>query len=253
MADEITPQTETPTAGTPVVPKAEGTPTISTDDIKGKTPDEIVKFVAESAEAHGATKKQLKDYEDYIAKVKPYIDAITADEALTKQVEDAYQKKMNPEPKKEEPTSEPIAQDTRKAVENSIVSAFETGHNLDKLEGDTKKDMNVKIGQELMELLDPSGTKTYNEVISGVSLEKLPKYLEKAYSLATLPEALKKAREDASGNAGIISSVPSSSPPAEGATMTPAEREVAKRMGVTDERWLENKKQILTRRAEEGR
>ena len=99
MADEpqVTPQTETPKTEDPKteVPEAKGTPTISTKDIEGKTPDEIVKFVSEQSEKHGVTKKQLEDYENYIKQVKPYLDVITEDEALTKQVEDAYKKKFN--------------------------------------------------------------------------------------------------------------------------------------------------------------
>ena len=257
MVDEPTPQAGTPEP-TPdpkvesktEVPEAKGTPTISTKDIEGKTPDEIVKFVSEQSEKHGVTKKQLEDYENYIKQIKPYIDTITESEELTKQVEDAYKKKFNIQQEDKKDTKPP--DDTRKAVENSIVSAFEVSHNLDKLEGDTKKDMNVRIGQELMELLDPSGTKSYNEVISGVSLEKLPKYLEKAYSLATMNDTIKKAQESAqaeanSGAAGIISSVPSNSPEGTDATLTPTERELAKRMGVSEEKWLERKKQITAR------
>ena len=257
MADEPTPQAGTPepTPDPKADPKAEvpetkGTPTISTKDIEGKTPDEIVKFVSEQSEKHGVTKKQLEDYENYIKQIKPYIDTITESEELTKQVEDAYKKKFNIQQEDKKDTKPP--DDTRKAVENSIVSAFETSHDLNKLEGDAKKDMNVRIGQELMELLDPSGTKSYNEVISGVSLEKLPKYLEKAYSLATMNDTIKKAQESAqaeanSGAAGIISSVPSNSPEGTDATLTPTERELAKRMGVSEEKWLERKKQITAR------
>ena len=90
----------------------------------------------------------------------------------------------------------------------------------------------------------------------GDSLEKLPKYLEKAYSLATMNDTIKKAQESAqaeanSGAAGIISSVPSNSPEGTDATLTPTERELAKRMGVSEDKWLERKKQINSRN--EGR
>ncbi len=256
MADEpTTPQTETPAAAptTPEVPVAQGTPTITPKDIEGKTPDEIVKFVAEKSEQHGQTKKQLEEYEAYIKNVKPYLDVITADEGLTKQVEDAYKKKYNPDPAPKEPAKDGLPpDDTRKALENQLVNQFEQGHGLDKLEADAKKDMNVRIGQELMELLDPSGTKNYNQVISEVSLEKLPKYLEKAYSLATMSDTIKKAQETAQAEAqygatGVMSSIPSSSPDSPETSLSPQERQLAKKMGVSEEKWLERKKQILSR------
>src|SRR3990167_4094169 len=135
MADEPTPQTGTPdptpdpkTDPKAEVPEAKGTPTISTKDIEGKSPDEIVKFVAEQSEQHGVTKKQLQDYENYIKQVKPYIDTITEDEALTKQVEDAYKKKFNIETPKED-KKEP-RDDTRKALTNQIMSQWEGSHGL---------------------------------------------------------------------------------------------------------------------------
>lgn len=260
MADEPTPQTGTPTPDPtptePVVEPAKGTPTISTKDIEGKTPDEIVKFVSEQSEKHGVTKKQLEDYEAYVKRVQPYIDTITGDEALTKQVEDAYKKKFNIEDPKDKTEPKTPADDTRKAIENQIIGSFEQNHGFDKLEGEAKKEMNVRVGQELAELLDPSGTKSYNEIVAGISLEKLPKYLEKAYSLATMSDTIKKAQETAqaeanSGAAGIISSVPSNSPTASDTTLSPQERQLAKQMGVAEDKWLERKKQINSRN--EGR
>jgi len=257
MADEPTPpQTATPDPTPDPKPEAKTETPISAKDIEGKSPDEIVKFVSEQSEKHGVTKKQLEDYEAYIKKVQPYIDTITADEALTKQVEDAYKKKFNIETPKED-KKEP-RDDTRKALTNQIMSQWEGSHGLDKLEGDAKKDMNVRIGQELAELLDPSGTKTYNEIVDGIELDKLPKFLEKAYSLATMNDTIKRVQETAqaeanSGAAGIISSVPSSSPASSDTTLSSVEVELAKRMGVTYERWLELKKQINARKATEGR
>jgi hypothetical protein len=256
MADEvISPQTPTPAdTTTPDVPAAQGTPTITQKDIEGKTPDEIVKFVSERSEALGSTKKELEDYKSYVNTAKPYIDVISSDPELTKQVEAAYQKKYNPEPAKTETPSGEInkVDDTRRALENGIISQFESQRGLDKLDGDTKKEMNVKIGQELMDILDPSGTKNLNEVLSGVSLEKLPRYLDKAYKLATINDVATKAKEEAiaeisSGANGIMSSIPSSSPNASDVGLTPQERVLAERMGVSEAKWLENKKMISNR------
>ena len=108
-----------------------------------------------------------------------------------------------------------------------------------------------------MEMLDPGGTKNYNQIISEISLEKLPKFLDKAYNLSTMDEKVKKIAETARaeaqiGSTGQMSSIPSSGGTAESVILTPTDRENAKKMGVSDEKWLERKKQIVERNEKEA-
>ena len=116
--------------------------------------------------------------------------------------------------------------------------------------------MSVKIGQELMEMLDPGGNKNYADILASISLERLPKYLEKSYNLATMDEKVKKVAETARAEAqmgatGQISSIPSTGGVAEDVSLTPTDRANAQKMGVTDEKWLERKKQIIERNKKE--
>lgn len=257
MVDETTTPAQDATPAPAPVPEAQGTPAISTKDIEGKTPDEIVKIVAEKSEALGATKKQLEDTQNWIKSTKPYMDAIVADPELTKQVEEAYKKSVAPpETTTPAPTEETARiNDTRRALVNDYTKSFEQDHGLDKLTGDDKKNMNVRVGQELMELLDPTGTKNYNDIMDNIPLDKVKPYLEKAYRLATMDEQINKAKETGqveaqSGANGIMSSIPSSSPSDDDVSITPFERQAAAKMGVTPEKWLERKKQINARAEE---
>lgn len=258
MADEPTqgtPTTPQPQENTPV-PQNTGTPSITPKDIEGKSPDEIVKFVAEKAESWGKSSAEAERIRKWATEAAPYIETITADPELAKMVEEKHNARLGikKEDKKAEAPSPTDAKvdDTRKALSNSIISSFEQTKGLDKLTGDDKKEMNVKIGQQLMKMLDPYGTKSYDEVIDSVPLERLPGILDDAYYLATKDDQLQKIKDAAlaeaqSGQTGIMSSIPSSSTEGENVQLTNEERVLAQKMGVTPEKWLERKKQILSR------
>ncbi len=85
-----------------------------------------------------------------------------------------------------------------------------------------------------------------------MSLSKLPWYLERSYDAVTKDDQIKAAVEGAknevlsqySEQVGAIGSMPSSSASAESTTLTPQERKVAANMGVSDEDYLKQKKEI---------
>ena len=262
MADPITPPAEpiTPAPATPPADPAKPTePTITPDDIKGKTPEEIIKLVVEKSESLGTTKKEKELLQDYYNQVQPYIETIVGDQDLAKLLAEKHatrtgQPLPNTETKKpdEEKKDDFTRDDNRKALENQIITSFEREKGIDRLDGETKKELSVRVGQELMEMLDPAGSKSYQEVLGGISLTKLNRYLDKAYNLATMDEKLQKVKEMASaqaqsGQAGIIGSMPSSSTSEQTTTLGPREKQWAKNMGISEVKWLQNKQQIIDR------
>ncbi len=115
-----------------------------------------------------------------------------------------------------------------------------------------KVDLNNRVLGELKDMLDPMGNKTMQQVLADVSLTKLPRFLEKAYDLATKEEQKLAAREagksEALGeSAGIIGSLPSGSVNPSDVKLTNVEKEIARKQQITEEQYLENKKAILKR------
>ena len=96
-------------------------------------------------------------------------------------------------------------------------------------------------------MLDPSGKKTNAEIGKEIDLRNLPVYLEKAYKLANsdgeIQKQVKQGLAKAGlGRAGIIGGIPSSGNVDESKTLSEDERYVARRLGISDEDYLKNKK-----------
>lgn len=252
----------TPVATPPVDPQVPVNTGITTKDIEGKTSDEIVKLYAQKAEESGKTQAELeslrnqkKSLDEYYNNTAPFVEVLVEDEGIRKQAIDAYYKK-HPEAKPVESTpapqtpQTPVNDDTRKTLVDQIVSGFEKDTGIATLEPDKKKEMHQRVGQELFELVDPGGTKTYQEIISSIPLNKLSKYFDKAYKLATIND---KPVDNSMVGTGIFSSTPSAGgQPAEAVNLTPRDRELAQQMNVPEDKWLERKKQLADFYAKQG-
>ena len=143
-----------------------------------------------------------------------------------------------------------VDHEARRALEGQIISEFERKYGLNNLEADKKKEMHVKVGNALADLADPKGNKTYQEVISAISLEKLPSFLENAYFIANKSELVESAKLEGLINrremdGAAIGSIPSSKGGSSDNVLTPRERETAKSMKIPEDKYLEKKKQIL--------
>lgn len=233
---------------------------IDEKDIQGKTPKEIIEIVAQKSEDYGKLKAEVEELRTYRDNTAMAVQVVATDPNLLKAVEESYKKRYLSQPQPttqnqvpqnpDTPTTPPV-DDTRKTLVDQIIKNFEKEKGINTLEGQTKKDLSVRIGQELFELVDPGGTKNYQEVINSIPLNKLETFFNKAYNLATLEDQKRQAQEQTkvemqTAGGGIIGSMPSSSPVTETITLTPQERKHAKALGISEEKWLQRKKEIIT-------
>lgn len=246
----------TPPAPPPPAPTDNKQPSI-----EGKTPEEIIKL----AQENGTLTSENKNLKDFYDKTAPVIETLLQDEEMLNKLNEAHAKRLGiklPDKNegkdaKETPADAKI-DDTRKSIENSIVQEFNRNKGIDKMNPDQRKDFNQKMFGELSFLLNPKGDKSLDQILGEVSLQTLPAVLEKAYNLATLDEQKAKSAEKAVSEAtmgmpGVMGSMPSgSSPDGEDITLSPAERQIAKEMGVAEDKFLQRKKEIAKRRDEGG-
>ena len=258
QASDQTPQTEQ--KNTPV------TPSVTEKEIEGKTPQEIVQLLSSKSEEYGklqAEVKRLKQYEDDTILA---VQTIVTDPDLLKSVSESYQKRFVQPQEPQVNTQIPQNQDqpqpntnvpqqdnteVKKTLVNQIIDNFEKSKGLDRLTGDAKKEMQNRIGQYVFNMADSflGAGKTYQQIIDSVPLDKLNAVFENAYTFATSEEKIQRAKEEGTAEAqatssGIIGSLPSSSPNTEQITLSAEERAQAKKMNVTDEKYLQRKKEI---------
>ena len=208
------------------------------------------------AEELGKLKAENEALKNYQQKVDPVIQTIWSDEELFKKTTDVHNKRLGITPQDpEEDKSEILPEVTKitgqvNELRNSEVSDkinnFYTRHGVDKLDDENKKNINIKVGTILMEMLDPmNNKKDLKEVLEDVPLIKLDKFLEDAYYLATKND--QKAQEASSQSLGIIGSLTSQSINPDSLTLTEKERKVASQMGISEEKFLARKKEIAQR------
>lgn len=253
MADDPAnpnPAQNDPTASAGVSNKgSEGTPTDKT------TPDAVA-----MAKELGETKAKLEAAQARVEQLEPVIQTIYSDEELLKKTTDIHNKRTGVTPKDEPKKDDKIATtpvsatelDNRNAIIKTAVDKFSIDKGIDKLDKDKQTEINTKVGAELKEMLDPMGNKTLQQIMETVSVTKLPQFLEKAYFLATRNEQIESAKAEGKKQAtsesmGIIGSIPSSSLETSDVTLSNKERDIAKKQGISEEKYLENKKEILKR------
>jgi len=208
----------------------------------------------------GKLKKVEEDYNVYRTQVDPVLQTLYSDPELFNTVLDKHNKRLgiatppaNPDPANPNPAP-PVDTDTRQAVLTNTFRDFEKEKGMVALTDDARKDLNGKILGELKDMLDPMGNKTLDQALKDVSLSKLPRFLEKAYDLATKDEQIHAAAEAAKAktleeSAGIIGSMPSGSVDTSEVGLSAKEKEVARKMNISEEQFLENKKKIMVRNA----
>jgi len=258
--DKAGPAPEAPASGQAAT-KPQEAPSELPEKYKGKTQQEIAGMHQELEGKIGDQSKELGDLRSYQQKMDSVLQAIWSDPNIYNQI-DLQMKKISgvdvpqakpeeakvpekPGEKKPEEIAPPAPdQDTRKAVEGQIIADFMARYGVNQLDPEKQKEMKGKIGVALAEMLDPGGKKQYSQILSEISLQKLPRFLENAYVIANkdslTSQTVGKPEE------GAIGSIPSSaSTTAESLTLSPAEREIAKKQGVTEEKYLQRKKEIL--------
>lgn len=213
---------------------------IETDDLpekfKGKSASDIAKSYLELEKklgSHSQTQTELDQW-------RALGNVIKQDPELIK----ALEKKVAGDKSQERPKD-----DTRDALSNKIVSDFEKEYSIDRLDPEKRQAMHKKIGEELADMLDPGGNKSTREILDSINLSKLPQYLGKAYRLATVDDESERARvkgilESQRNSEATFGSIPSTGGKSNNDSLTTDERETAKKLGISEEKYLKQKQEI---------
>ena len=219
------------------------------DNLKGKTSDDLIKMYGELEHKLGAQGTELGQARKFQEEMAVVLKAIYADDRTKQDVERNMRKVMGiseDSSNKNGETKNTQSDETRKAVEGQIIQDFEGKHGLDTLDPEKKQEVFKKIGDELAEMLDPGGNKTYAQLLDSINLTKLGNMLDKAYFLADRDGIVKKAAESGRMKAiqdrgGIIGNISSSGRSEGKNTLDAEEKLVAGRLGISEEDYLKSK------------
>jgi AraC-like DNA-binding protein len=179
---------------------------------KGKSAEELAKMHMElekklgeqSSEVSEARKKvddAMKLQTDAVKArqtLQELTELIYADPERIKAVENWYAKKGQPAnqtsqdnatlPGNSSPTSQtqPMVEDTRRALQDQIFDEFYARTGIDKLPVKEKQEALQKISSEFADLFDPTGRKTISQIVTERPLASLRRDLQKAYKLSDL-------------------------------------------------------------------
>jgi hypothetical protein len=220
------------------------------EKFKGKTAEDIAKSYLELEKTLGTHTNEVSEVRGKLEQWEKLGQVLEANPELYKQVESEIDKLSG---KKTDTTvNDQVSQDvkdTKLATENQIINGFEQRYNIHHLVPEKRQDLQKKIGQELAEMLDPGGKKTVKQVIDSIPLTRLPNYLEKAYRLATINDkeeqiranTLIEARQNSEASFGSMSSASLRQSKGE---LTDQEKGIAKKMGISEEKYLAQKLKI---------
>lgn len=224
--------------------------------------------VTKMAEELGRLKTENQALKNYQIQVDPFIRTVWSDN-VDKETRDkltaAHNKRLGitpddtnisdipPAPSPEITKVENKVNEIRNSEVAEKINGFYQRHSIDKLEEEAKKDINVRVGSVLLEMLDPMGNKKdLKQALEDVPLNKLDKFLEDAYYLVTKDTQLEQARQEGAKiasdqNRGIIGSMPSASANSDEVNLTSVEKKVAAHMGISEDKFLARKKEIASR------
>lgn len=222
------------------------------DKFKDKSTEEILKAYGELERKLGKQSKTVEEAKQLKANQEILAKVILSDPKLAKAVEEKVNQYDRGELGKavdknvDEEAKDTVTSDLRRSAENRTISEFSSKFGLDQLSKDDKNDVLKKVGQELADMIDPTGKKSMAQVLAGVSLERLPKLLEKSYYLSHMDKVMSGKTDDFEKGMASIGRFSSSSGKSSGdeTTLTEHEKEAAKKLGVKEEKYLAQKKKI---------
>lgn len=226
------------------------------EKFQGKTDTEIIKMYGELERKMGENSNELgnlRSYKDkYEALERFYEQHPEAYEALEKAAKankDADGKNKSDAPEnKESGGANPATDQNRRYLESNIVNEFSRNYGLDNLKSEEKKDMLQKVGNKLLQMVDPTGRKSVDQVLSEIPLENLNGFLEDAYFLVNKNKIVNSSSspENSFASIGVFptSTLKSGS---QQTSLTNEEKVAAKKMGISEEKYLARKKQLAAR------
>lgn len=267
MPEPVADPTPTPTPAAPPAPSpAPAAPTVDPAPAAPPADDPVA-----LAKRVGELEVQNKELNEYKQKADPVLETLYSDSGLLQSAIKIHNKRMgittneppadpnapadpnNPNPAPVAPSYDP---DNRAATINLTMDKFESEVGISKLDPEKKQEIRGQIGNMLKEMLDPKGNKNINQVLDEVSLTKLPWYLKQSFTLisrdADVASAIERGKVEAKGEqdagTGSIGSLASGDLPIDQIGLTGKEKEVAAKMGVSEEDYLKNKKEIVASR-----
>lgn len=226
------------------------------EKFKDKSSTDIIKMYGELERKLGEQSTSIKEAKELKANQEVLAKVILSDPKLAKAVEDRVQEYDRGELGKsldknvdEEADKDSVTSDLRRSAENRAISEFSSSFGLDQLPKDDKNKVLKKVGQELADMIDPTGKKNMAQVLSSVSLERLPKLLEKSYYLSHMDQVMSGKTDDFEKGMASIGRFSSSSAKSDGdeTTLTEHEKEAANKLGVSEEKYLKRKKEIKSK------
>jgi hypothetical protein len=230
------------------------------EKFKGQTPEQIAKAYVELEKKMGEQSTTVEEAKKLKEQTDTLIKAIWNDPDLYRQVEDGVKKYINGEslpsrdanPKKgDEPPKgvqvDPTISDLRVSEENRVLNDFFAKYGYNKLDEKTRKDSYAKLSLAVAELVDPNGKKSIRDVFASIPVSKLSRYLEHAHFIANKDSIIEQAKNSArlseqENRDGAIGSFAASSGKSDsGVKLTNREREVAQKMGISEENYLKRK------------
>lgn len=234
--------------------------------LQGKSGDEIAKMYLAAEKKIGEQSTSVAEAKKLKADTDVMLRAIWSDPDLYRKVESGInkylsgkelpdnRKKIKPKKGDEEAKGTVMSSevaDIRKASENRILTEFRSDLGYDNLPAKESQEKFTKTAVVLAELLDPSGEKSPKEIVKGIPLDQLPKYLRYAHRIAHTADAAQQAKRSAlasaeENKAASIGSFPASSGKSKGKIqLTNRERQAASKMGISEEDYAKQKAAII--------
>lgn len=239
------------------------------EKFKGKSAEDIAKAYIELEGKLGEQSASVEEAKKAQEQVDTLLRAIYSDPDTYRTVEQAVQKytnggvlpdnRNNPNKKGDEEAqadktvvTDPKVDELKKTEENRILGDFFGKYGYNNLPEKERKDNYQKLSLALAELVDPGGNRPIAQILSSIPTSKLSTYLENAHFIANkdmmLEQAKKSAliteRENNSATIGSFSAASTSGQEPSMANLTSKEREMAGKMGISEEQYAKRKFQI---------
>jgi hypothetical protein len=226
------------------------------EKFKGKSPEQIAKAYLDLESKMGEQSKTVEEAKTLRDQTDTLVKAIWSDPDLYRQVEAGVKKFTSGEslperdPKKDATPKDavnPIISDLRTNEENRVLNDFFSKYGYNTLDEKSRKDAYAKLSTTVAELVDPSGKKSIKEIFSSIPVTKLRSILDNAHKIANFDQIVNKARSSAAipleeNRDGAIGSFAASNKRAsDSVTLTSRERDVAQKMGISEEKYLKRK------------
>ena len=230
------------------------------ENLKNKSAEEIVTMYRNLEKKLGEQSGEVKQARDTQEKMNLVLQAIWRNPDVYRGVEREMQSlakgeavltdrkpseiPTDGEGKKEAGKPEEAADsDSRRYLENQIISDFQKKFGLERLPAQERQELMQKISTTWANMLDPKGRKTKQELLASVELDTLPTQLENAYWI-THKDSLDSRGDLPNQDVASVGSMPTSSGKSEGGETTAEERKTAEKLGVSPDKYIKRKQQI---------